>query len=228
MHTCSDYCNWSILKQNQATILKLPLNFRKQYKKNSQTGKENQAVENLGAVVQNQNYFMPESPKHTEVESVKEGVSDQQNIYHTIDPQSIPNQMHKGNEYMEFDSVDPYNVIDSDSIDLDETSTNGTKIPTDKEYLNHKPDDRVIENASDYNNGIPTTHDYFILEPGDQSAVSCQRKDESYSTNMDFVDYNTINAKPNEIVKDPRYQRLATVDQTCRDLQIPDHDNSSV
>ena len=68
----------------------------------------------------------------------------------------------------------------------------------------------IDPNKLDYE--TPVNHDYFVLEPETEGATN------ALSENCLDTEYNKINLETNDVVKDPNYHRLGSVEQCLGEI----------
>ena len=168
--------------------------------------------------MQNPGYF--DTDKVTESsKDIKDCDLDAEDTYHTIDPSSIPDRAPAvPNEYLVLDSNE-YNTIDPNNVDT-KTGIPDRAPAVPNEYLVLDSDQYNTIDPNNVDTKTGTSNEYFILEPGAQNTYN-------EASNSKDCDYNKINLKEHEIVKDPNYQRLAAVGENPKVESNADNENYS-
>ena len=135
--------------------------------------------------VQNDGYFKTEKNISTSNDETDNEYPE--NAYHTIDPNSIPDQVVTTENPEDPGPQDDYHTIDPDKLDYE----------------------------------TPVSHDYFVLEPETEGAANAHSED-----CLETV-YNKINLETNDVVKDPNYHRLGSVEQCPGDKHGEINENYS-
>ena len=130
--------------------------FRRRTTKSSQDEKENRTPDDVNPGIQNKNYYMTESEK------VNGDVSEQEDTYHTIDADSIPDLTTNYNEYSELETAETYESLDPRRVEKDDLRQYDNKVLRTT-CLDNVSVDGDNNNELEHASGI-ATNEYFILE----------------------------------------------------------------
>lgn len=115
----------------------------------------------------------------------------------------------------DLDAEDTYHTIDPSSI-----PDRAPAVPNEYLVLDPPEDEYNTIDPNNVDTKTGTSNEYFILELGAQNTYN-------EASNSKDCDYNKINLKEHEIVKDPKYQRLAAVGENPKAESNADNENYS-